>query len=76
MEKRQKKGGKGKKGKIALKDLDVGKVKGGVEIEDPKGGLFDVFSKFEGAHKIDPAGKHSDLKGAQIPPGIFPKLGR
>ncbi len=32
---------KGKKPKVALKDLDVGKVKGGVAEEDPKGGIID-----------------------------------
>ncbi len=30
-----------KKAKVALKDLDVGKVKGGMVEEDPKGGIID-----------------------------------
>ncbi len=35
--------GKGKKAKVALKDLDVSKVKGGIEEEqDPKGGFLKV----------------------------------
>jgi hypothetical protein len=49
MERKEKKGKKGSKGKVALKDVEVSKVKGGVEAEDPKGGAaFDAFLKFEG----------------------------
>ncbi len=56
--------GKGKKAKVALKDLDVTKVKGGMVEEDPKGGII-----------IDnrPGGLGVAHKGAGLTP--FPKLG-
>jgi len=36
---------KGKKAKAAIKDLDVGKVKGGIAEEDPKGGIIIVTGR-------------------------------
>ncbi len=71
MKKTEKKGRKGSKGKVVVKDLELGKVKGGIETEDPKGGAgYDAFLKVDGQfHK-------ADLGRGAVFPKVEYKIGR
>jgi hypothetical protein len=50
---------KSKKAKVVVKDLELSKVKGGVEEEDPKGGIID-----------DNRLMHKDQRGQTLPSAL------